>query len=183
MFRKLIILVLLFISVMTYANDIFFRAFVDKTTVPLNESFIYSITVNGDSTNLPEHKIGAMDEFYRFGTATSKSMSIINGKTSMSVTYNYTLGPKRIGKFKIPPAKMTFNGKSYLTESIEIEVTAAQSVHSQNTQSVPVKNKQSQSLNQSSQNQPRKAFVKASINKRTAYENEKLIYKFSFYTN
>jgi hypothetical protein len=171
------------LAVITYADSISFKAFVDKKEVPLNESFIYSITLSGDGTKLPEHQISNLTDFTRFGTSTSQSMSVINGKTSVSVTYKYTLGPKRIGKFTIPPAKITYNGKTYLTEPIDIEVTSAQSAQSlpySNTNSLNGK-RQNERANQS--NPPGKAFVKASVNKKTIYENEKLIYKFSFYTN
>ncbi|GHT06398.1 hypothetical protein AGMMS5026_02120 [Endomicrobiia bacterium] len=171
-----ILLLLLFTSVLASAETIYFKASANKKTVTLSESFIYSVTVSGDSTNLPEYKMDAMPEFNRFGTTVSRSISVVTGKTSMSVTRDYTLGPKKIGKFTIPPAKITFKGKTYLTESVEIEVTPAQSV-----KSIPVVANRRQL---SSQNAAAgKAFVKASINKKTAYENEKLVYKFSFYTN
>jgi hypothetical protein len=175
MFKKILLLAaLLFSSVTAYADAVYFEASVNKRTVSLNESFVYSITVNGGGVNLPEHKMDALPDFNRFGKSTSKSISVINGKTSVSVTHSYTLAPKRIGKFTIQPAEIAFNGKTYLTESIEIEVIPAQSV-----QNIPVGNSQQQPL----QNTSGKAFVKASVDKKTAYENEKLVYKFSFYTN
>ncbi|MCA6070435.1 MAG: BatD family protein [Endomicrobium sp.] len=184
MLKKIVYsVILLFATVYLYADIISFRASIDKKTVPLNESFVYSITVSGDDQNFPEHQIGSIPEFNRFGTSISKSMSIINGKTSMSVTYEYTLVSRKIGKFTIPPAKVIFGCKTYLTESIEIEVTPAKSVHSQSVQNFPVSNNQQNSKKYQSSNSAGKAFVKATINKTTAYENEKLIYKFSFYTN
>ncbi|MDR3256387.1 MAG: BatD family protein [Endomicrobium sp.] len=191
MFKKILCktTLLLFVPVITiYADVISFKASVDKNTIPLNESFIYSITISGDGTAFPKHQVGSIAEFNRLGTTTSQSMSIVNGKTNVNVTYKYTLNPKKIGKFTIQPAKITFNDKTYLTESVEIEVTPAQSVHSQNvnshnTQNLSIANNQQQSRRQSSSNSQGKAFVKASINKKNAYENEKLIYKFSFYTN
>ncbi|MCA6071120.1 MAG: BatD family protein, partial [Endomicrobium sp.] len=133
--------------------------------------------------NLPKHQIDSMPEFNIFGSSTSKIMSIINNKISMSVTYKYTLGPRKIGKFTIPPAKIISGGKTYLTESIEIEVTPAKSVHSKSVQNLPTGNNQQNLKRRQSSNSADKAFVKAAINKTTAYENEKLIYKFSFYTN
>ncbi len=173
---KNVLLLLLFTSTLASAETIYFKASANKKTVPLNESFIYSVKVTGDSTNLPEYNMDAVPEFNRFGTAVSQSISVVNGKTSMSITRDYTLGPKKIGKFTIPSTKIMFKGKIYLTESVEIEVTPAQSV-----KSIPVGANQQQS---SSQNAAAgKAFVKASVNKKTAYENEKLVYKFSFYTN
>ena len=179
MLRKIIYSVmLLFLTIHLYADIISFIASIDKKTVSLNESFVYSITVSCEGQNLPEHQIGSMSEFNRFGTSTSRSMSIINGKTSMSVTYKYTLGPRKIGKFTIPPAKVIFNGKTHLTESNEIEATPAKSV-----QNFPPDNNQQNSKKNQSSNSAGKVFVKATINKTTAYENEKLVYKFSFYTN
>jgi hypothetical protein len=162
-----------------YADVISFNASVDKKTVALNDSFIYSITISGDGKNLPDHQIGNIFEFNRFGTSTSQSMTIVNGKSNVSVTYRYTLGPKKTGKFTIPPATISYNGKTYSTESIEIEVVPAK-----NIQNVSSADSRQVSVRQhSSQNPQGKAFVKASVNKATVYENEKLVYKFNFYRN
>jgi hypothetical protein len=97
------LLLLFFISVSADAKTIYLKSFVNKKTVSLNESFIYSVTVSGDSANLPEYKMDAVPEFNKFGMVVSQSVSVINGKTSMNVTRDYVLGSKRIGKFKIPP--------------------------------------------------------------------------------
>jgi hypothetical protein len=182
MFKKIpCISTLLFSTALIYADVISFKASVDKKAVPLNDSFIYSIVISGDSSNLPDHQIGTMFDFNRFGTSTSQSMTIINGKYNVSVTYKYTLGPKKIGKFTIPPATIKYNGKTYSTESIEIEVIPATNIH--NASSISSNQANVRQRQHSSQNPPGKAFVKASVNKKTVYENEKLTYKFSFYRN
>jgi hypothetical protein len=181
MLKKIVYSVILsFATVYLYADIISFTASIDKKIVSLNESFVYSITISGNGQNLPEHQIGSMPEFNIFGTSSS---FIINDKTSMNVTYKYTLGSRKIGKFTIPPAKVIFGGKTYLTESIEIEVTPAKSVHPESVQNLPVGNNQQNLKRYQSSNSAGKAFIKATINKTTAYENEKLIYKFSFYTS
>jgi hypothetical protein len=182
MFKKIpCISTLLFSTALIYADVISFNASVDKKTVPLNDSFIYSIAISGDSTNLPDHQIGTMLDFNRFGTSTSQTMTIINEKYNVSVTYRYTLGPKKVGKFTIPPATIKYNGKTYSTESIAIEVTPATNIN--NTSSISSNQANVRQRQHSSQNPPGKTFVKASVNKKTVYENEKLIYKFSFYRN
>ncbi|MDR1243972.1 MAG: BatD family protein [Endomicrobium sp.] len=185
MFKKITcFFLLIFAAVVAYSDTISYKASVNRKTVPLNESFVYSITLSGDGADLPEHQVSNLTDFTKFGTSTSQNMSIINGKTNVSVTYKYTLGPKRIGKFTIPPARITYNGKTYLTETVDIEVTPSQSAQSlsrsntsSNVTSMHQNKKQAQS------NPPGKAFVKATVNKKTVYENEKLVYKFSFYTN
>ncbi|MDR3306653.1 MAG: BatD family protein [Endomicrobium sp.] len=180
MIKKIFCLAILsFAASSLYADVISFNASVDKKTVALNDSFIYSITVSGNGRNLPDHQIGNLFEFNRFGASTSQSMTIVNGKSNASVTYRYTLGPKKTGKFTIPPATITYNGKTYSTESIEIEVAPAK-----NIQSVSSAGSMQASVRRHlSQNPPGKAFVKASVNKTTVYENEKLVYKFNFYRN
>ncbi|MDR0617330.1 MAG: BatD family protein [Endomicrobium sp.] len=184
MFKKITCFILLiFATVVAYSDTISYKAFVDRNTVPLNEFFVYSITLSGDGGNLPEHQVSNLTDFAKFGTSTSQNMSVINGKTSVSVTYKYTLGPKRIGKFTIPPARITYNGKTYLTETVDIEVTPSQSAQSLPYARTNNASSTHQSKRQTQSNPPGKAFVKATVNKKTVYENEKLIYKFSFYTN
>ncbi|MDR1244605.1 MAG: BatD family protein [Endomicrobium sp.] len=180
MFKKIFCLVILSLGTTSlYADVISFNASVDKKTVALNDSFIYSITISGDGKNLPDHQIGNIFEFNRFGTSTSQSMTIVNGKSNVSVTYRYTLGPKKTGKFTIPPATIAYNGKTYSTESIEIEVVPAKNIQSVSS----VDSRQGSVRQHSSQNPTGKAFVKASVNKTTIYENEKLVYRFNFYRN
>jgi hypothetical protein len=173
---KNVLLLLLFTSVLESAETIYLKSSANKKTVPLNEYFVYSVIMIGDSTNLPEYNMDAVPEFNRLGVAVSQSISVVNGRTSMSIIRDYTLGPKKTGKFTIPSAKITFKGKTYLTENVEIEVTP-----SQNVKSIPVGTDHRQSSSQKAA--ARKAFVKASVNKKIAYENDKLIYKFSFYSN
>jgi hypothetical protein len=48
----------------------------------------------------------------------------------MSAMHGLYFETEKIGKFTIPAAKITVNGKTYLTETVEIEVTPAQSVKS-----------------------------------------------------
>ncbi|MDR3111924.1 MAG: BatD family protein [Elusimicrobiota bacterium] len=188
MYKQIFAFSMLFICCTAFADNISFKASINKSKVALNDSFVYSITISGDSSQLPQHELPSLTDFNRYGTSTSQSMSIINGNANVSITYSYTLGPKKIGNFTILPAQISYKGKTYSTESIEIEVTPAQSV-----QNLPASNTVSQPLNQqtrqstnpqnASQNQQGKAFVKSSVNKKMIYENEKLVYTFKFYTN
>ncbi|MDR0486037.1 MAG: BatD family protein [Elusimicrobiota bacterium] len=175
--KILLFLSLLFAPIGVFADDITISASANKNSVPLNGTLIYSVTISGAISNFPEPQI-RLNEFNVFATGRSQSMSIINGKASGSVSYNYTIGPKSIGQFSIPPASVRYNNKVYSTESINIEVVP------------PVQNPQAQNAPQQPQRtavQQRggagRAFVRASVDKKTVYENEKLVYRFKFYTN
>jgi hypothetical protein len=167
-----------------FADEISITASVDKNTVALNEYIVYSVAVRGDSTSLPEPQLGQSNDFNRYGSGKSQNISIINGKVSGSITHSYTLGPKNVGKFTIPPSTLNYKGKTYSTDAIDIEVTKANNSY-QAAQNAPAQT-QRQAVRQNAPAQPNaggRAFVKASVNKKTVYENEKIVYKFSFYTN
>ncbi|MDR1695478.1 MAG: BatD family protein [Endomicrobium sp.] len=183
---KLILLLVVFAASYSFADDISFSASVNANSAALNESLIYSLTVSGDISNLPDPKIGALADFNIYGSGKSQNISIINGKVSGSVTHNYTLSPKTIGKFTIPPASISYKGKTYSSDPIDIEVTAAKTKSVQSVQTRTSGARQPQNNNARGgqrQNAQGNVFVKASVNKKNAYENEKLVYKFSFYTN
>jgi len=59
------------------------------------------------------------------GPNQSISNSWINGKRTFSKTFTYFLAPKGKGIFTIGSAKISFEGKSYQTSSISIEVLSA----------------------------------------------------------
>ena len=62
-------------------------------------------------------------------TSTSSVTQIINGKMSQKVTYTYVyfLQAGRAGKFVIPPAIFTLKGKTFLSDSMRIEVIPSSS--------------------------------------------------------
>ncbi|MDR1195059.1 MAG: BatD family protein [Endomicrobium sp.] len=184
MFLKKVILFLfvyLALSSYAYADGITFSASVDKSKMALNEYLQYSLTVSGEDANLPEPQIAELADFNRYGTGKAQNISLINGKRSGRITYTHTLAPKTIGKFTIPPAKIEYDKKTYFTEPIEIEVTEAAKI-----QSAQVQQPQSagrQPVSAPAGNVKGNVFVKASADKKNVYVNEKLTYKFSFYTN
>jgi hypothetical protein len=172
-------------AVFAFAESVSVTASVDRNSVSLNEYIGYSVTVSADESSLPEPQLGDLSGFNRYGSGKSQNISIVNGKVNASVTYSYTLGPKSAGKFTIPPSSVTYKGKVYSTQPIEVDVAKAQAQSSQN---VSVAQPQSRGARQvsrpaQSQNIQGKVFVKASVNKKTVYQNEKLVYKFSFYSN
>ena len=56
------------------------------------------------------------------GPNQSSSFSMMNGKTTQSISYTYFLQPKTIGNFYLEPAFIEANGKTMETQPIEILV-------------------------------------------------------------
>ena len=179
---KFVLLLLIFAMSYSFAGEINFTASVDKNRAALNEYLVYSLTVSGDASGLPEPEIADFADFNRYGAGKSQSFSFVNGKRSGSITYSYTLAPKKTGKFTIPPAKIEYENKIYKTEPIEIEVTDA-AAYSQAQQTRTSQTRQTASGRTSDAKAQGNVFVKASTDKNKVYVNEKLVYRFGFYTN
>lgn len=61
--------------------------------------------------------------FTLLGSNQSSNFSIINGTTTSSVTYNYSLMPNREGDLQIPAASIVAGKKEYHTEPLAIHVS------------------------------------------------------------
>ncbi len=175
-------LIICFISVYVYSNTIEMNSFVNKTSVALNETLQLTVSIKGDSKNLPYFSAPTLKDFNTYGSSQSKSMSIVNGQITNTLSYIYTLSPKREGECEIPSFKLDYNGQTYETDPIKITVSQAKTVSS-----VPVQQTQIPQQKQSSQvynfDTSKAVFVESKVDKKTAYINEKIIYTFSFYTS
>lgn len=123
----LITLVSLNLPLVLFSGELNFTASVDRTTVGLGESFTLNLSVSGENiSGVPSPKLPDLPDFNILGRSSSQStnISFVNGKMSRqtTITFIYTLSPKKIGRFTIPPSRIDFQGKTYETESIEIEV-------------------------------------------------------------
>ena len=175
-------LIICFIPVYVYSNTIEMNSSVNKTSVALNETLQLTVSIKGDSKNLPYFSAPTLKDFNTYGSSQSKSMSIVNGQITNTLSYIYTLSPKREGECEIPSFKLDYNGQTYETDPIKITVSQAKTVSS-----VPVQQTQIPQQKQSSQvynfDTSKAVFVESKVDKKTAYINEKIIYTFSFYTS
>ncbi|HTO93957.1 MAG TPA: BatD family protein [Bacteroidota bacterium] len=101
-----------------------FRASVDRPQVGLGEQFTLQLTlVNGGMGGGKNLQLPDLGRFHIMsGPNESSSMQIINGAVSSSVTYEYVLQPKEIGKFTIGPASIEADGATLKSAPVAIEV-------------------------------------------------------------
>ena len=114
-----------FFSVLVYANNIEMYSSVNRTSVALNETLQLTISIKGDSKSLPYFSVPTLKDFNIYGSSQSKSMSIVNGQITNTVSYIYTLSPKKEGEYEIPSFKVEHNGQTYETDPIKITVSQA----------------------------------------------------------
>ncbi|MCK4421209.1 protein BatD [candidate division WOR-3 bacterium] len=107
-----------------------FTAFVDRTTVPVGEYFIVTVSASGENISGLNNPIPPeMDKVDIISRSSSHSTQIqfINGKVSKSTTinYEYRMLARKKGEFTIPPFTLKYKGKDYKTDPIKIQVVEA----------------------------------------------------------
>ncbi|MCX5783587.1 MAG: BatD family protein, partial [Elusimicrobia bacterium] len=146
----------------------------DKTSVALNESVSLSVTVSGAVSDIPDPEMPSMPNFNIYSSGRSQSISVINGKISSNLIYNYALMPRFVGKALISPIVIKYGGQTFQTRPVEITVTAP----SATSQTQPKAQKQAKNR-QSAGND---AFVTAEADRKEAYINEQINLSIKFYT-
>jgi hypothetical protein len=129
--QHLAVLFALALSVATAGGaELEFSASVDQTTVGLGEQFQLVLTVQGeDMLSVPSPAIPPLPDLDVLGSTSSQStnISIVNGQVKKQATVNfvYVLTAKKLGKSLIPPCRLTYQGKEYQSQPIEITVVKA----------------------------------------------------------
>lgn len=165
-------MILLFAGFSALADSVQFKMEAPDI-VATGDQFRLSFTVNGSGSDLQLPDLSNFDVL--MGPSTSQSMSTqwINGKTTESVSFSYifVLRAKREGKFTIRPASIKVDGKTYESNSVDIQVVkgqpkpaASQQQSSGGTDNTPTSNISRDNL-----------FVRIGVDKTHVYKGEQLI--------
>jgi len=180
--KYILIITLCFIPALL-AQDIQISASIDRIKVGLNQSFTYSVEISGEKANsVGEPRLPDFNEFavYLGSSGTSQNIQIINGKMSVSRSMSFSYMANKIGKFRIAPSAVEYNGKEYASAALEIEVVAQAS-------KTPQANPQpgrSRTTDQDDQSAviENNLFLRPFVDKKTAYINEPIILSYKIYT-
>jgi len=104
-----------------------FTASVDRTIIPVGESFNVSINIEGENASDAGNPIAPdVPGIDILGSSRSHSTQInfINGKLtkSTSITHDFQMIARKEGTFTIPPFSLNYKGKKYSTDPIKISV-------------------------------------------------------------
>lgn len=118
---------LFLLPLMLGAAELNLVASVNKTEVGLGEPLLLTVSVEGENIGqIPSPQLPALPDFDIGGTSTSQSTNIqmVGGKVirRQFINYIYTLYPRETGKAVILPCKLEFEGETYETQPIEIQV-------------------------------------------------------------
>lgn len=125
-----LVLALLLLPALARAAELQFSASVDRTTVGLGEQFRLELLVQGEGmVTVPRPALPAMPDIDVLGSSSSQStnISIVNGRMQKqaSVSFVYVLAAKKLGKLVVPPCKLTYEGREYESQPVEVTVVKA----------------------------------------------------------
>jgi hypothetical protein len=120
--RVLIYVFLGFVFLQTnlFAQDVRFRAVADASEVYVGQPFRLTITM--ENTEVKDYRGPSFKGFEVFGPSTMSSYNWVNGKSTQSKSYTYTLRPLTEGEFIIGAASGKIDGKEVKTNPITINV-------------------------------------------------------------
>lgn len=161
------------------AQDVNIQAYLEETQVGINDQFVVNVEISGgDANDAPKPEAPDLSDFASYvGSGSSTSMSLINGKMSVSRTYQFNYVATRQGTFAIPAISIEHDGKQFTTDPIQIEIV-------QSRAPAPPRG-QSQQSNPSGGNDTdlsKLLFLKADVDKRRVYQNEPVIVSYKIYT-
>ncbi|MEZ4862531.1 MAG: BatD family protein [Caldilineaceae bacterium] len=158
-----------------WAQDNPVTAQVDRTTIGSNETVTLSVIINGGSGDQPQ--LPTLDGFQVLSMSSASQFSMINGKTSSQISYQYILQPTRTGDLAIPAITVLVNGQAYQTTPLTVQVMqgAAPSRPNGGGQATPAPN----GLNNGIDNGA--LFVEGSVDQPTIYLGQQVTYAFRFY--
>jgi|YNPMSStandDraft_1061717.scaffolds.fasta_scaffold00052_35 hypothetical protein len=176
--KPLQIILLLFILSRITAQDIVFKA-TAPSTVSTGSQFKVIYTVNAKPSSFKNPSFEPFEVIMGPSTSSSTSISFVNGQMSQEISYSYTyyLSTTKEGKFTIQPAEVIVNGKSYKSNSLQIEVIKGNA-------NPPTTNNQapSNTTNPSANISNEDVFLRINVNKNNVYQGEQLVASVYIYT-
>lgn len=121
--RVLGFIVLFFSCLNVFGQSVEFKA-VAPSVVEIGEQFRLSYSINQKGDNLQVPTLEGFDLLMGPSMSSSSSFSSINGKVTQNVSYTYTyvLEGTKEGKFEIPAATVTVDGKQYRSNALTVQV-------------------------------------------------------------
>jgi hypothetical protein len=152
-------------------------ASVDQNVVAADEVFTLSITVSGASDAVAPD-LSRLRGFDVISTGESRSISMVNGATSIQTVYDYVLRPQSQGSKTIPSIQVRAGGQVLRTNPVSVQVMAPRGGASSAPPTLPMP-----SIPPSGTQQGRgdDVFVRCTVDKKQAYVGEQILLTFSLY--
>lgn len=129
LFKRIIILfIMLMGGSSVYAQNV--AASLDQENVAVGDTIVYNLNINGSGASTPTVKFPPFDANWGLSQPNLESsgmvsnQSIVNGRVRENITYTqqYTFTANKQGKFDIPGASISIDGKTIQSNSVTLTV-------------------------------------------------------------
>jgi len=122
--KKVIILIAIFTSLcsVTAFAQTSIKAEVDKTSLGIDETLTYKLTITSLEKNIPTPQLPKFTGLKVIASTQSSSMTFTKGKVKTIAAYAFVLVPTETGKFKIEPGTIKIKNETFSTGPIQIEI-------------------------------------------------------------
>ena len=176
-------LALPFMALQLRAEDVSFRANAPKQVI-MGQPFQLTFSVNHRAKDLRAPEMPDFDIIAGPYSSQSSSTSFINGQrtSTFSLTYTYTLMPRREGSFTIDPASIVVGGDTYQSNALKITVMPADEAAMSNSSSA---RQQSASAapqqTQTNRSTGGDIFIKTQVSKTKVHEQECILLSYKLF--
>jgi hypothetical protein len=181
--REFILICFLLVAVSLNAQKIDFSASVDRNVVPPGSAVTLTVTVSGDIARVPKPELPELDNFDILSQGSSRNISFVNGKLFSSISYSYSLVPRKVGKFTIGPCKIKVKNRVFKTEPIEIEVSKEAKDTGTTKKQQPGQHLIPPQEESVEKGEGEDIFIRTSVNKKDVYKGEQIIMTFKLYSS
>jgi len=170
------------------AEEATVSATLSKSSAQVGEEVRLNIRVTGQSMNLQAPRLPTMDGFDAYYTGRASHIAMVNGVSSSSVEFSYSLMPKRPGHFVIAPIEVQAGQNILRSAQLELDVTgsAAPATRAVPSSSVPrapaAPQAPVESASSVSPGTDENIFVQAWTDRKTLYQNQQMLLTYSLYT-
>ncbi len=180
--RKFALIVLSFITLSVFADEVVFRAQAPKQVV-VGRPFQVTYTVNQRSRDLRAPEFTDFDVLSGPYTSTSSSTSFVNGKrtSSFEQTYTYMLMAQKEGTFTIGPATVRVDGENVQSNGVRIQVLPEDRQDDSQPSAVSSQSSAQRSQSNTGAVTSENLFVRTIASKTRVHEQEALMITYKLY--
>lgn len=175
-----------------HAEDVNVSSSFDRHSVHIGEEVHLTIRVSGTQGNIQAPRLPSVKNFDTYYTGRASHLTFINGQSSSSVEFSYTLVPRQEGRYTVGPIDVMVNNQRYTAGAAEIEVAGSAAQPSRPSPAAqqnwapaapaPQSGQDSQEPPPTYQPDDDNIFVKAWVDKTSVYPNEQVLLTYSLYT-
>lgn len=118
--KRLCLMLLVIVGLTQFVHAASVEASLDRESAPAGNGGILSIRISG--SNAEEPIIPEIPDFVIQSRGQSRQIQMVNGETTVSLTYNYVVGSNTPGVYQIPAIDVRIDGKKYTTQPLTFTV-------------------------------------------------------------